>query len=310
MLKSNSASAASATGGTVASARIRGIVFMVLGGALLTLNDAIMKGLTGGYPIGEIMTFRGLFVLIPLLLFLKPAGGRRALAIRNRKGQFIRAVLVVGSTFCFVAALSLLPLADAIALTFAGPLFMTALASTMLGEFVGWRRWAAVTVGFVGVVIMLRPGAGAINWAAALPLGAALAGAFRDIITRQISATDSSFSILVVTTGSVAVAGIATMPFGWVMPSPGDLALLACAGLLLAGAHYLLIEALRLAEVTVIAPFKYVSLIWATMFGFLIWGQLPDVWTWAGSALVVLSGLYILHREARHGIVESRTSAL
>jgi drug/metabolite transporter (DMT)-like permease len=288
---------------------MRGILFMVLGGALLTLNDAIMKGLTGGYPIGEIMTFRGLFVLIPIMLFLKPAGGLQALAIHNRKGQFIRAVLVVGSTFCFVTGLSLLPLADAIALTFAGPLFMTALASTMLGEFVGWRRWAAVLLGFAGVVIMLRPGAGAINWAAALPLGAALAGAFRDIITRQISATDSSISILVVTTGSVTLAGLATLPFGWVWPSSGDLMLLAGAGLLLAGAHYLLIEALRLAEVTVIAPFKYVSLIWATLFGFLIWGQWPDTWTWAGSALVVLSGLYILHREARRGIAENRSSA-
>ena len=285
----------------VPGARLRGILFMVLGGALLTMNDAIMKGLTEGYPIGEIMTFRGLFVLLPLLIFLKPAGGRRALIIRDRKRQFIRALLVVGSTFCFVTGLAFLPLADAIALTFAGPLFMTALATPMLGEHVGWRRWAAVLLGFAGVVIMLRPGAGAVNWAAALPLGAALIGAFRDIITRKISATDSSFSMLVVTTGSVTLAGLATLPFGWVMPSLGDLMLLAAAGFLLAGAHYLLIEALRLAEVTVIAPFKYVSLIWATLFGFLVWGQLPDNWTWAGSGLVVLSGLYILHREARRG---------
>ncbi len=285
----------------VPGARLRGILFMVLGGALLTLNDAIMKGLTVGYPIGEIMTFRGLFVLLPLLVFLKPAGGRRALIIRDRKRQFIRALLVVGSTFCFVTGLAFLPLADAIALTFAGPLFMTALATPMLGEHVGWRRWAAVLLGFAGVVIMLRPGAGAVNWAAALPLGAALAGAFRDIITRKISATDSSFSMLVVTTGSVTLAGLATLPFGWVMPSLGDLMLLAGAGFLLAGAHYLLIEALRLAEVTVIAPFKYASLIWATLFGFLVWGQLPDSWSWAGSGLVVLSGLYILHREARRG---------
>ena len=272
---------------------------MLGGGLLLTINDAVMKWLTADYPLGEVLFVRGAFVFLPIALMVWRAGGVAVLAVHDVRGQTGRAVMVVCSSFLFIGGLRLLPLAEAIAIAFAGPLFLTVLARPMLGERVGPRRWSAVVAGFLGVLLMLRPTGEALNWAALLPLGAALTGAFRDVITRRISATDSTIAILCVTTGAVTLAGLCTAPFGWRPLGLADLGLLALAGCLLAGAHYLMIESFRLAEAALVAPFKYATLVWATAFGFLLWGDLPDQSMLAGSALVIGSGLYILHRETR-----------
>lgn len=274
---------------------------MVGGTGLLTLNDAIMKSLTVDYPVGEIMAVRGLFVFIPIAFLAHRAGGLASLRIVSRKGQAARAVLVVTSTFMFVTGLGYLPLADIIAITFAGPLFLTALAAAVLGERVGWRRWTAVVLGFVGILIITRPTGNGLGWVVLLPLGAVLCGVARDLITRRISARESSVAILATTTAAVTLAGFATLPFGWRTPTPTDVALLALTGLLLGAAHFLLIETFRLAEAVVVAPFRYTSMIWAIVFGFLFFATLPDMWVIAGAALVVASGLYIFHRERRRG---------
>lgn len=282
------------------SAPLRGIVYMVLGGALLTLNDAVVKWMTADFPVGQTLFLRGVFVFLPIALLVHRTGGLATLKVTNWKGQGTRAALVVFSTFMFITGLSLLPLADAIAIGFAGPIFLTVLAVPLLGEFVGWRRWSAVIVGFLGVLIMLRPGSDGLNWYALFPLGAALAGAFRDIITRRISGTESSVAIMLVTTSAVTLAGLASFPFTeWRMPSPRDLGLFALAGTVLGGAHYLMIDTFRHAEAGLVAPFKYSTMIWAVLFGFALWGDIPDRWIFIGSALVIGSGLYILHREAR-----------
>lgn len=284
------------------SAPLRGIVYMVVGGALLTLNDAIIKWMTADYPVGQTLFLRGIFVFLPIVLIVRRTGGLAALRITSWKGQGTRAGLVVFSTFMFITGLSLLPLADAIAIAFAGPIFLTVLAVPLLGEQVGWRRWSAVSVGFLGVLIMLRPGADGLNWYALFPLAAALAGAFRDIVTRRISSTESSAAILLVTTSAVTLAGLASFPFtDWQMPSLSDLGLFAVTGIVLGGAHYLMIDTFRYAEAGLVAPFKYSTMIWAVLFGFAIWGDIPDRWIFAGSALVIGSGLYILHRETRVG---------
>ncbi len=272
---------------------------MICGAALLTLNDATLKWLTADYPVGQVLFMRGLFVFFPIAFLAWRAGGRRSLRLVNLRGQALRAGLVVASTFTFITALSLMPLANAIAISFAGPLFLTALARPLLGEVVGWRRWSAVLLGLAGVVVMVQPGAGAFQWIALLPLGAAFLGALRDIVTRRLSVTDSSISILFCTTLAVTLAGLATFPLGWNSPKLGDIALLAIAGFLLGAAHFLLIETFRFAEAALVAPFKYSSMIWAVLFGYLLWGELPGVAVLTGSTLVVASGLYILHRETR-----------
>ena len=270
---------------------------MIAGSALITLNDALLKWLTADLPVGQVLFVRGCFALSFMAVLL--GYQRRMPRIKSFPAQISRALLTVASTFAFITGLRYMPLAEAIAIAFAGPLFVTLLAALMLREHVGWRRWSAVFIGFCGVLIMLRPGGGALNWAAFLPLGASLGGALRDIITRKMSVTESSFSTLVFTTFIVTLSGLCTLPLGWQALDKLDFALLALTSVLVASAHFLLIETFRLAEASLVAPFKYLSIVWGTLYGFLIWGDVPDLWVWSGAALLIGSGWYIFHRESQ-----------
>lgn len=278
---------------------LRGIACMAAGFALLTLNDAVLKWLTASYPTGEIVFMRSIFVMMLVAILAWRLGGLKTLRVVNLRGQLIRAGLMTMATLLFVTSLRLMPLADAIAIAFAAPLFVTALARPLLGEHVGWRRWAAVLVGFGGVLIMFRPTGEAMRLVALIPLGVALASALKDIITRQITATESSIAILFITTLALGAAGLVTVVGGWRAITPFDLGLFAVGGFLLGGAQYLTIEAFRYAEAAVVAPFEYTAVLWAMLYGYLIWGDVPDRWIVSGSVLVIGSGLYILHRETR-----------
>ena len=276
------------------------VLCMLCGAAVLTLNDALIKGLTATYPTGELLFIRGVFVWPWILVFAMRSGGLTSLRIRNLRGQALRAVCVIASAFLFINGLRHLALADVIAVAFTGPLFITAMAPLVLGEKVGWRRWAAVLVGFAGVIFMLRPGGDVLQWAIVFPLGAAVCGGMRDLITRRISGTETTVSVLAVTTTVVLLAGLSTALFSeWVYPKPADIVKFAISGALLAVAHTLMIEAFRRGEATLVAPFKYSSLLWATLFGFLMFGELPNLWTIVGATIIVLSGLYVFRREAQ-----------
>lgn len=276
----------------------RGIAFTIVGGALLTANDAVLKWLTGDYPVGQLLFVRGLFVLLAISLFAWRSGGFALIRFNSFKAQSIRAGFAITSGFCFITGLSFLPLADAIAITFAGPLFITALASPLLGETVGWRRWMAVIIGLFGVLVMIRPTSEAVQLAALFPLAASLAGALRDITTRRISAQETSMSILCFSTLAVILFGLCTLPFGWSSVSFKDIGLMGLSGIFVGGAHFLLIERFRWAEAALLAPFKYTNMIWAVIFGFVLWGDLPDSWTLSGAGFVIVCGLYIARREA------------
>jgi drug/metabolite transporter (DMT)-like permease len=276
---------------------LNAIMCMVAGVALLSVNDALIKSLTSSYTVGQLLFIRGVFVLPWIVVLAYFEGGLHTLRIASLKGQALRAVCVIASSFLFVSGLFYLPLADAIAISFAGPLFITALAPIVLGEYVGWRRWLAVLAGFAGVLFMVRPGSGAMQWAILFPLGATLSGVGRDLITRRIARTETTVAVLCVTTVVIILAGLATAPFGWSRLNPGDLLTFAANGTLIAGAHYLMIEAFRRGEVAVVAPFKYTSMIWAVLLGYFFFRELPDQWTLFGAAIVILAGLYILHRE-------------
>lgn len=276
------------------------VACMLVGAAILTLNDALIKALAATYPTGEVLFLRGIFIWPWILLFAMKSGGFASLRIRSIKGQALRGACVVGSAFLFITGLRHLTLTDAIAVSFTGPLFITALAPLVLGETVGLRRWLAVLVGFAGVLFMLRPGSAALQWAIVFPLGAAVFGGMRDLITRRIAGTETTVAVLAVTTTVVLLAGLATAPFvGWVLPQPSDIATFAVSGALIAVAHTLMIEAFRRGEAAVVAPFKYSSLLWATLFGFLMFEELPDLRTLTGALIIVLAGGYVLHREAQ-----------
>ena len=202
----------------------------------------------------------------------------------------------------FVTGLYYLPLADAIAIAFAGPLFVTALAPLMLDERVGWRRWSAVSIGFLGVVLIVRPGSSAFQWFAVFPLVAAMLGGMRDVITRKMAASESTVAVLFVTTTCVALAGVASsVVVPWHPVELGQLKYFVASGVLLGIAHYLLIEAFRLGEAALVSPFKYANVIWAVLFGYLMFGDVPDTYTLGGAIVVAISGLYILHRERVRG---------
>jgi drug/metabolite transporter (DMT)-like permease len=174
------------------------------------------------------------------------------------------------------------------------------MAPLILGERVGWRRWLAVLVGFAGVLFMLRPGGDALQWAILFPLGAAICGGLRDLITRRISGTETTVAVLAVTTSVVLLSGLATAPFtAWVEIQSAHLGMFIASGILVAIAHTLMIEAFRRGEAALVAPFKYSSLLWGTLIGFLMFGDLPDRWTIVGAVIIVAAGLYVLHRERR-----------
>ena len=277
----------------------KAILLALAGGAVLTLNDGFVKTLTADLPAGQVLALRGVFIYMVVAMFAIRAGGiHTAWQVRSWKGQGLRAFCVVGSSFCFVTGLIYLPLANAIAIAFAGPLFVTMLAPVMLSEVVGWRRWAAVLVGFMGVLVIVQPGTGAFQWYAVFPLVASFLGGMRDIITRKMAAHETTVAVLFVTTTAVVGAGFMSWFFtDWAPVEWRHLKYLAGSGLLVGLAHYLIIESFRLGEAALVSPFKYANVLWAVLFGYLLFGELPGVATLIGAAIVILSGLYILNRE-------------
>ncbi len=276
---------------------IRGIISMILGGGGLTISDAATKWLTESIPIGEILFVRSLVVACAIGLIVSLRGEKKSLRIGRLRNQAMRSVLAVSTTFLIVLSLANLPLNEVVAILFMGPIFIAVLATPVLGERVGRQRWLAVLMGFAGMLIIVRPGTAAFQFAALLPVAAALSASMRDIVTRHISTTETSTAILFYSMVAVMLAGLASAPFGW---APMDIRVLAVtifAGLMFGLGHFFIIEAFRYGEATVVAPFRYANLIWATVFGFLIWREVPSTWMLAGAPLVVASGLYLLLHE-------------
>lgn len=289
-------------GGAVAAAMARGILLYTLAVLLLSMMDAVIKWLSAGYPIGQIVFFRSLFGLIPLIVPVLLSGGLTALRTRHPWQHVGRGMIGAGAAYTFFFAFSLMPLADAYAIAFAAPLMLTALSVPLLGEKVGVRRWSAVLVGFAGVLIMLRPG-GDLGSFVTLGAAMALAGTFfyalSAALIRKMSRTESATALSVYGTLAMLVAGAVSLPFAYLPPTGADLALFVLLGLLGGVGSLALTHAFRLAPVAVLGPFEYTAMLWAVVFGYLLWGDLPDVWILTGCAIVVASGLYILHRETR-----------
>lgn len=284
------------------SAPAKAIIMMVAAAGILTVNDAIAKWLTERYPVGQVLALRGGLVVLLVYCWAVATGRGGVLRVRSWPLNLTRGGLMASSTFLFVTSLSLLPIADAIAISFAGPIFATALAALLLAEPVGWRRWSAVAVGFAGVVVMVRPTPEMFRIVALIPIVAALIGALRDIVTRKMgTGGESTLMVLIVSTAIVGFAGLLTLPFGWVALRPLDFLMFLGTSVLVAFAQGLMIESLKYGEVGLVGPFKYTSLVWAVLLGLVFWGDVPGLWTLAGSLLVIASGLYIWHRETVAG---------
>jgi drug/metabolite transporter (DMT)-like permease len=276
---------------------LHGIYYMIAAVLLFSCMDALIKRASADYPTGQIVFFRNLFAFIPVFYFLRQAGGIAVLRTKRPRDHILRGIAGVTAMGLVFTAFKLLPLAEAVALSLAGPIFLTALSVPMLGEKVGLRRWSAVIAGFIGVLVMTRPGAGVFDPTALFAVGGALFYALAMISIRWLSSTEPAASTVFYFTLFATAVGALSLPFQWQTPDVPGFLLLAGIGLIGGIAQMAMTQAFRLAPASIVAPFEYLALVFAVSLGYLFWSEVPDSYILAGSAIVVGSGLYILHRE-------------
>lgn len=276
----------------------RGIMWMLLTVSLFVGMDTIGKFLAQSYPVIQVTWARFAFHALWLVTFL---GWRLPVVVRTRrlKLQLARGALMVIANTLFIAGVSVMPLVDTNAILLTSPLFVTALSVPLLGEQVGIRRWSSVLAGMVGALIIIRPGYGTMQWVALFPLGAAISFALYQLATREVTRFDPPLTTLFYTVSVGTPVTSLIMPFVWVTPDVAAWLLMGAMGLIGAVSHFTLIKAFTAAPAAVIAPFNYTNLVWATLFGFAVFGELPDVLTVLGASIITASGLYAFFREHR-----------
>lgn len=293
-----------------------GLLAAIGGASTLSINDVAIKALSGGYALHQVILTRSTISLLFLLGFMGLAGGFRQMLTRRPRGHLLRVSLVMISNITYFLGLAALPLADAVAIAFVSPLVVTLLSVVVLGESVGPRRWAAVVVGLVGVIVMMRPGAGALQPAAVLVFLSAFSYASTHMMTRQMRETESAATLnFYVQCGFILVSGAMGLTVGdghlagsadpsiaflfreWVWPPPGDWPIFLATGLSVAIGGLLVSQAYRLCEAALVAPFEYAGMPLAIFWGVTAFGQWPDLTAWAGIALICGAGLYMLWRE-------------
>jgi drug/metabolite transporter (DMT)-like permease len=280
--------------------RLIGIGLMAGAVACFACLDASAKYLNGYFNTLEVVWARYTSAFLLALLVSNPLTSPGVMTTRRPILQVGRSALLLGSTILNVFALRFLQLDEALSIIFTTPFLVAVLSGPMLGERMGWRRWSAIGVGFIGVLIVTRPGFGGLHPAALLSLASAFCYAIYVISTRVLARTDSNETTLFYGNMVGAFAMLPVLPFVWAAPPSWFVALLM-VGLGLFGSlgHYLLIAAHRLAPASLLAPFIYTQLVWVILFGYLVFAHVPSAWTLAGSMIVVGSGLYVLYRERK-----------
>jgi drug/metabolite transporter (DMT)-like permease len=272
---------------------------MFLSVCTFSVMDLLVKW-SSDYPTGEVLFFRGFFGLLPTY-FLIPKNKLKTFYTTERsKEHLFRCLMGLMALIAIVIALRELPLAVVVSLSYAAPLFITVLSIFLLSEKVGVFRWLAVLIGFVGVVIIAEPGFKGMNYLYFLPLIFCIGMAFVTITIRKLSTTEPIWLISIFFTITISIAGLATIPLGWIVPNFQDFILLALIGVTGGSANLFLTQSYKLSEVSLVAPLKYLALVFAIIFGYLIWNEIPTVKTLIGASLVVLASLIIFKREIYH----------
>lgn len=278
---------------------LRGILFMCLAICIMPAMNATAKYLVADYPMPQVVwaRFTGHF-LFTIAIFLPSLGWR--LFIPNRPAmQFGRSVVMFTSNGLFIVALASISLPTSSAIMFTAPLMLTALSVPFLGERVGTRRWVAVIFGFTGAILIIRPGLGSMQWGAILTFGSAALFAVYQIMTRKIGDDDPAETSIVYMALIGAVIMTLALPFYFETPrEPLHWMLFGVVGCLGGVTQYFVIKSLQCAPASIVAPYLYGELIGATLLGFAIFGDFPDLWTWTGASIIVASGLYVAYREA------------
>jgi drug/metabolite transporter (DMT)-like permease len=276
-------------------AALGGIGLMVLGIFLFCCNDALGKWLLGTYSVWQMLVIRSIAAMALLSPFIWREG--RAVFDAPRPGlQVLRLLLSTVESIMFFWAVTYLPLADTVTFYLAAPIYVTALSALFLKEQVGWRRWSAVVVVFIGVIIALRPSAATLTWPALIAIAGSLGFAVFLITTRMLRGTSDvvmvsgQFGAMLVVSGAVA-------PFGWIKPSALDFGLMMVLGVVAMVAFACVNRSLKLAPASVVVPYQYTMIVWAIALGWLVFGDVPDMFTLIGAAIIIGAGLYILWRE-------------
>ena len=273
-----------------------GLLYMFMSVCAFSIMDLLVKW-SQDYPTGEVLFFRGFFGLL-LTYFLIPKDKLKSFYKTDRKLEhFFRCFAGIIALIAIVVALRELPLAVVVSLSYAAPLFITILSIFLLGEKVGIFRWIAVLIGFVGVLVISEPGFNEVNYLYILPIIFCIGMAFVTITIRKLSTSEPVWLISIFFTLTITFVSLFTIPFGWVLPNFKDFILLALIGVTGGGANLLLTQSYKLSEVSLVAPLKYLSLIFAILFGYLIWDEIPSYKNLVGAALVIAASLIILRRE-------------
>jgi drug/metabolite transporter (DMT)-like permease len=290
-----------------------GISLKLLSALVFTLMSAGVKAISARYPTGEIVFVRSFFALIPLLAWLAWQGGVvEQLKTANLRGHLKRGVIGSTGMFCGFASLQFLPLSDSVAIGYAAPLAVVVLAAVILKERVRIYRWSAVTIGFVGVLIMLAPYMSAVGhgiaagpaFGAAVGLAGACCSAFASIEVRLLTRTERTGAIVFYFMIMTSLLGLSTAALGWHMPGWQDAALMLAIGILGGLGQILLVQAYRYGDASLIAPFEYSTMLWAMAIGWFAFGDWPATTVLLGAAIVITSGIYVILREQQLGLLK------
>jgi len=292
----------SLTAGARSDRPLLAISLMVLTMTTFSCLDTTAKYLTATLPVVEIVWARYIFHTALLVAALPWLGGRLRLRTGRLRLQVVRSLFLLCATAFFFSSLKYLQLVEASSIAFVSPLVVTMLSVPILRERVGPRRWAGVGAGFLGVLVITRPGAGVMHWAAVLPLCMAVCYACYQVATRGLSNTEHTITTLFYTAAVGAAVMSLVVPFFWVWPTPGDWLRMGLLGVFGGTGHLLMIQAFRYAEASMLAPFNYFTIVTNTIFGYLVFHQLPDAWTFVGAGIVIASGLYVFQRERRRAV--------
>jgi S-adenosylmethionine uptake transporter len=275
---------------------LAGILLMLAGDFMFALNDAMGKWLVASFSVGQVVAIRSVGAFLVLGPMMARQGAGKLFNIERPLLQVLRVVATTADTGCFYAAVVYLPLADVMSFYMAGPIYVAALSHFLLGEKVGWRRWAAILIGFAGVLVMLKPSSAAFSLSSIYALAGSLAFGFAIILSRRLRGTSDTTLVTWQTIGTLLVGAVLALG-SWRTPSALDVGAMLLLGIVSCVAHLLITRALKLAPASTLAPLHYTLLLWAVVFGLVFFGDVPGPRILAGSAIVVLAGLFIFHRQ-------------
>lgn len=274
-----------------------GIVFMVAAFVTVAVGDALTKAVIVAVPIAQFLVMRSTSVLILLVPFFMRAGGLAVFRTERLGLHLLRCVLNGASLLLFYVALRNLELATLFAIGFIGPLLMTALSVPILGERVGPQRWAAIGIGFLGALVIVKPGADGIQVMALVAMAGTSLWATSMVLVRKMSATETDASLLAYINTSLLLMGIVGAPFVWEPITLAQAGFVLMLAVTLVAGQWLMLRAFRLAPIGVVAPFQYTGIVWATLIGWAFWNEFPAPNVWIGASILIASGLYVMWRE-------------